>query len=382
VFGLQLLKQTLFHEVGHSIGLGHNFKGSLNYVHGQPDSLFSTSIMDYNDFEAERQLFEAMHSWNGPLLEYDRQIVSALYNHGKDVKDTDPILPACGDEEADNERGGVDPLCNRYDIENDPTHSVNTAYKRVTQETLKGDVTLAQALDRVGNSLLTPEAIQAIRTNEDLGRFFVKMVGSLTGSMRFYFVSAKTSLARVVNTNMKSLLMFEPGILPEPYNEAEMRARVFAGLQITANISTLPPTVTQALDRVTMKAIMALTGAPLFQSMKKDEIIAQFAGIKTVLSKVGPAFEQDPTQGLPKLRAVTLASMHRHPEVPYYLGNLGKDHVDYETAIIGMLTRATEDQNRTTPERLYAAVSLMSFRGRISSGDKAIRITREKCSSR
>lgn len=375
VFGIQMLKQTLFHEVGHSLGLGHNFKGSLNYVYGLPDNLFSTSIMDYNDYEAERQTFGDIHSWNGPLLEYDRQIISTLYNHGKDVKETDPVLPACADEEADNELGGVDPLCTRYDIENDPTFSIYTAYDRITREKIDGDITLAQALDRVGVALITPEAIQSIKTQEDFARFFVKLAVSLTGSMRFYFVNAKTSLAKVVATNMKSLLMFAPDVLPQPYDEAEMRERIFGGVQIAATFGALPPAVTQALARVAQKTSDAMVQAPLFQAMKSDLRDAQFAGLKSIMEKIGPAFEGDVAQGLPKMRTVILASLRRHPEVPYFLGNLGKDHRDYETDIIAILSSALLDVNRTAPERVYAAASLMTFKGRIT-GDKTIRKTR------
>ncbi|MEO5971377.1 MAG: zinc-dependent metalloprotease, partial [Bdellovibrionia bacterium] len=376
IFGIQLLKQTLFHEIGHSIGLGHNFKGSLNYVHGQSDSIFSTSIMDYNDFEVERQAFDGIHSWNGPLLEYDRQIVSTLYNHGKDVRETDPVLPACADEEADNELGGVDPLCIRYDIENDPTLSVITAFKRVVQETLSGDVTLAQALERVGNSLTTLEAVQAIRTEEDLTHFYEKMMKSLTGSMQFYFITAKTSLASVVTTNTKSLLMFEPGILPETYSEAEMRERAFQGVQIAISLGTLSPAVTNALERIAIKTTLSMAAAPFFQTMKEEAMMKYFGAMKDALSSVGPAFENDAAHGLPKLRELTLASLRRHSRVPYYLGDLGKDHVDYETAIISILSNATLDSTRATPERLYAALSLMTFKGRVSIGDKAIRKTR------
>jgi hypothetical protein len=377
IFGIQLLKQTLFHEIGHSIGLGHNFKGSLNYVHGQPDSIFATSIMDYNDFEVERQAFDEIHSWNGPLLEYDRQIVSVLYNHSKDLRDSDPVLPACADEEADNEFGGVDPLCIRYDIENDPTLSVNTAYAKVSQKTLEGDITLAQALERVGNSIINKEAIDAIKTDEDLARLFSKMAQALTGSMRFYFVGAKTSLAQVVSTNTKSLLMFEPEILPEDYKEDEMRARAFNGVEIAANLTTLPPVITQTLGEVSMKSIIAVSASPLFKNLKRDEMVARFIGIRAAMDNVGPAFEQDLVQGLPKLRAFTLASLHRHAEVPFYLGELGKDHVDYESAIIGMLSKAILDKDRSVPERIYSSVSLMSFKGRITSGDRAIKTTRD-----
>ena len=112
-FARGLLKTTIFHEVGHSFGLAHNFKGSLSF---DPDnaakSMFSTSIMDYNEYNEEvAGAFTSLDGSGGPLLEYDRQIISALYNDAKDIKDSDAVLPACADAESDSLDGGVDPLC-------------------------------------------------------------------------------------------------------------------------------------------------------------------------------------------------------------------------------------------------------------------------------
>ncbi|RYZ94834.1 MAG: hypothetical protein EOP11_25815, partial [Proteobacteria bacterium] len=119
-FGRELLRGTLFHEVGHALGLAHNFKGSLSF---DPESGkgFSTSIMDYNHFNEESAAFDGPEVSTGPLLEYDRQMISVLYNDAKDIKDSDAVVPACNDTEADSTAGGVDPLCLRYDIGHDPT---------------------------------------------------------------------------------------------------------------------------------------------------------------------------------------------------------------------------------------------------------------------
>jgi hypothetical protein len=120
-FARGLLKGVVFHEMGHSLGLAHNFKGSLVYDSDDSKKPFTTSIMDYNHYNEEDGAFFDLESSDGPLLEYDRQIISVLYNQGKDVKDTDPEVPACNDDEADSTDSGVDPLCLRYDIGIDPT---------------------------------------------------------------------------------------------------------------------------------------------------------------------------------------------------------------------------------------------------------------------
>jgi hypothetical protein len=43
---------------------------------------------------------------------------------------------------------------------------------------------------------------------------------------------------------------------------------------------------------------------------------------------------------------------------------------------LSKLSKATLDTSRTLPERIYGALSLMSFKGRQSSGDKVIKHTR------
>lgn len=46
-FAIQMLKQTLFHEVGHALGLAHNFKGSLSYDRSQSESIFSLQCLKH-----------------------------------------------------------------------------------------------------------------------------------------------------------------------------------------------------------------------------------------------------------------------------------------------------------------------------------------------
>ena len=105
--------------------------------------------MDYNDYEIERAAFYQTDSSDGPLLEYDRQFLSVLYDKSQEVdRKADPV-PACADAEADHEAGGVDPICIRYDIEHDPTMSVGTALDRVNLATKERDITLAQALANI-----------------------------------------------------------------------------------------------------------------------------------------------------------------------------------------------------------------------------------------
>lgn len=228
-FGLELLKATLFHEVGHAMGLGHNFKGSLAYDASKPrkERVFSSSIMDYNHFESERQAFESLESSNGVLLEYDRQAISALYNAGADIEESAPVLPACADREADREAGGVDPLCIRYDSQSDPTLSIATAFNRIEKDALKDDVTLSQALDRameaaipVGKDLDIPDEQALART---VGSFF----GGIRSSLQYFYTTGRASVSASIRLNLKSLLMFSDGAVKDPAQQQAMRERTF-----------------------------------------------------------------------------------------------------------------------------------------------------------
>ena len=76
----------------------------------------------------------------------------------------------------------MDPLCIRYDIEMDPTLSVNTAMSRITGTTLPRDITLSQALERVSQSLLTDtDSLGDIKTKDDLDVNVTKLNGACRG---------------------------------------------------------------------------------------------------------------------------------------------------------------------------------------------------------
>jgi hypothetical protein len=120
-FGHSSVRNTLFHEVGHAFGLGHNFKGSTSYDLATA-ATYSTSIMDYNLYDLDRASLRRRRR-RMALLEYDRQVISALYNGGKDFdKDGDPVS-MCKDDDvpSDKSSGSIDPFCLQYDAGNDPS---------------------------------------------------------------------------------------------------------------------------------------------------------------------------------------------------------------------------------------------------------------------
>ncbi|MCM2278669.1 MAG: zinc-dependent metalloprotease [Oligoflexia bacterium] len=377
-FAIQLLKGTLFHELGHALGLAHNFKGSLAFDRSKPGAPFSTSIMDYNDFELERGAFDGLLSATGPLLEYDRQALSALYNQGRDFDgDSDP-LPTCNDEEADQEEGGVDPLCIRYDAEKDPTLAVETSYQRLVSERLEGDVSLAQALLRVPGLTLTEELLSAATDKKEFEDLATRLGRALKGTLGFYLVSGKTSFARSVRTNLKSLLEVSEGILPEGYDLQAMRERAFTGVQRALALRELPSPVRLALLEARSTALLALASTPYLRSLSPSEAKKQLGAAEKKLEAIAESFAADPSAGLAKARAAVLGALARHEAVPYFFGKLGERPVDFEALFVGLLSEAIPSEaGRTAAERKAAVKALATYAGRLQ-GDGAIEAARLK----
>jgi hypothetical protein len=135
-----VIKDTIMHEVGHTLGLKHNFKGSTVVKRDQlRDKSFteangiSGSVMDYNAnnlaANGERQGSLA----NTTLGPYDYWAIEYAYKPIDPDKEevelsriaarsTDPLLAYGDDADAGGFPGndGIDPLANRFDLGDDP----------------------------------------------------------------------------------------------------------------------------------------------------------------------------------------------------------------------------------------------------------------------
>ncbi len=138
-FVQDVIKDTIMHEVGHTLGLKHNFKASTTVSRTQlQDKNFtetqgiSGSVMDYNAYnlavQGERQA--ALNSKT--LGAYDYWAIEFAYKpldaatEGAELakiasRSTEPALAYADDADAGGfGTDGIDPLANRFDLGDDP----------------------------------------------------------------------------------------------------------------------------------------------------------------------------------------------------------------------------------------------------------------------
>lgn len=282
-FGQRLMMAVLFHEVGHALGLAHNFKGSLAFDGTQAVSATNpttASVMDYNYYQFETDLFTQIGGTDGPSLEYDRQIISQLYNHGADVAVTDDLVPACEDEEADNTDGGVDPLCVRYDSEYDPSVGVQHSFNNLAGLTGAAG-TEGKTLTEVFGQLNTAAAARFNDTarNPDQAALLAdaKKFGGQVAAITTYFITGGAQSVRVnLRNNSKALREWAPGI---PIDEVAFRKRYTDVLKEAVALRALPdaPATALAALRTTVSATISANAAAGLTAAEREGAAQQAA---------------------------------------------------------------------------------------------------------
>ena len=135
-----VIKDTIMHEVGHTLGLKHNFKASTTITQAQlRDKAFteqhgiSGSVMDYNAYNLALQ-GEPQASFNNTTLgPYDYWAIEYAYKpidpaqeatelNRIAARSTEPQLAYADDADAGGfgPYDGMDPLANRFDLGDDP----------------------------------------------------------------------------------------------------------------------------------------------------------------------------------------------------------------------------------------------------------------------
>jgi len=132
-----VIKDTIAHEVGHTLGLKHNFKASTTVTRAQlQDQAYterfgiSGSVMDYNAFNLATR-GETQGAMNNTTLgAYDYWAIEYAYkpvdpaNEAAELeriaaRSSEPQLAFADDADADG-NAGIDPLVNRFDLGDDP----------------------------------------------------------------------------------------------------------------------------------------------------------------------------------------------------------------------------------------------------------------------
>ncbi|MGZ3712155.1 MAG: zinc-dependent metalloprotease, partial [Bdellovibrionota bacterium] len=358
LFARSLLKGVIFHEVGHSFGLGHNFKGSLSFDPDDSKKLFSTSIMDYNHYNEEEAAFYNVETSDGPLLEYDRQIISLLYNDGKDIKESDAKLPACADDEADSFKDGVDPLCVRYDIGSDPTKQALRSLDLITKEDAHSGMmrSLALALKSTVSDLGNPADVKTL----DDAKAAIKKLGTVVkGTANIYISGSANSFAYLGSQAVKSLYVFKDDILPEGYDADEMRDRALSVLEAATNANAFPAVDKQALETVKegAKAFLAQT-----QAISGLSDADKTKAVTDLMAALDKSFAATEVAVLSKARTRILTAAAYQAEAPLSFLKRGGAAVDGEASVLAILERLTSAKagalDRPAAERLAAIKNL------------------------
>ena len=145
------LRDLVMHEVGHTLGLRHNFKGSAGIPYERlHDPAYTSrhgvalSVMDYNPVNIAVDPNHQGHYWNKSVGPYDIWAIRYAYTPVDDTSDsgratleaiarenTDPLHLYGTDE--DNWLGpyAVDPLTNAWDLGNDPVRYARDRHRLV-----------------------------------------------------------------------------------------------------------------------------------------------------------------------------------------------------------------------------------------------------------
>jgi hypothetical protein len=362
-FANALLRDVVFHEVGHSFGLAHQFKGSLSFDPNDPSKMFSNSIMDYNDYAAEAAAYSGDNTSDGPLLEYDRQIISVIYNGGKDVKASDPNIPACADDVADSTDKGVDPLCIRYDIGADPTQVALQALSTLTDAKAKAGLLPVISAKTVSDSLTGMPASSSIKTEDDLDAAVTKAQALVGGTIGVYLSNSSESFGSLGAAAAKSLKVFQKDVLPEGYDENDMRDRALQSLEASVAMDVLPDLTKSALLAARPALMLYVQSTPYVQGLSREDQQKLTDKLSSTLDS--KLYTDVQTSLLSKMRQRFITAIVNTPTAPMGFVKRNGKNIDVELEVMGLLaTMASEKTgavNRPMAERTAALKALKTY---------------------
>jgi hypothetical protein len=292
-FGRRIFISTLFHEMGHALGMDHNFKGSLAYDGTAPVNFDSNpttySVMDYNYYQHEVGLMDAIGSSAGPRLEYDRQVISYLYNNGKDIAPSDPVIASCNDDDADAVDGGVDPNCLRYDAEKDPQLGLEHAFLRLmSADTSFGmeHLTLTQRVNLMADALVTRLENPALIPDGASAESFLRERARALGKTIDYYINNGAQSLRVnlkLNSGSLRAWRHDPSEDVLSMTEGSRRGRFADVLSASLALERLPDVPREALSTLLSRVEAAVLKGSQFGSEEErralsEKLIKEFSG--------------------------------------------------------------------------------------------------------
>ena len=224
--GRALMRSTLLHEVGHALGMDHNFRGSNSGQIGTrvtKDWRYSNSVMDYNvpmieDVELYSDLGpkgEAKDPAKGQKLAYDAQFIDIVYNQG--LQTTSEPVGFCNDADADDFVNGVSPTCIRYDIFANPEESLRFITSRLdlSKETTSakdgGYLTILGAAKAIGKEAVSKIAnINGTNSKSEKLDVMRQTVQKLVNGQRLFLTTGHGSMGNVLRATVPLLGEWKP----------------------------------------------------------------------------------------------------------------------------------------------------------------------------
>ena len=353
----EVLKGVIMHEVGHGLGMDHNFKGSLINENGN----FTSSIMDYNHYNLEMNIFDNVNSATGPLLEYDRQFLDALYNNGETLEDS-PVLPSCNDQESDNTEGGVDPTCSRYDAGTNPYNWMLDTIQLIEKPSYKLGLfkSLTEGLADVLASLDKTKEVSAKEDYEAARDDFFARESAL---FDFYAFAGAHSLRYSTTINLKALKNLAPGILENTaFNETSLRSQVLSSLEYIFTNQTIPQA---PLAQLIANELAFSNWAQTTKYFESLDLNAQGALLNEITEKQADVIKHIQEVTFTKVRQRVAANLSHDTANAYYFSS--EANLDVEANVIDLLKKVamTKTQGefvRSIAERKAAITSFMTFR--------------------
>jgi hypothetical protein len=218
-----VVKGVMIHEVGHTLGLRHNFRSSIIYTHAQladPEFVakngLTGSIMDYVPFNIALKGEKQGSFYGATLGPYDYWAIEYAYKEFATDKESaglaaiaarsnEPLLAYATDEEISGDGDGMDPEVNQRDLGPDP---IGYAKRRVALTRELWDNAQAQTLP-AGESYAVQRRRVEVGFNavESALSFVAKNVGGVT-FLRDHAGSGRANFNPVPAAKQREALQF------------------------------------------------------------------------------------------------------------------------------------------------------------------------------